>query len=67
MDSGIFAITFDRNKVEIWGFHHSIEDSLEHRHTSNPIGEYIDQSGEFLDKHYCGTILKISFYYDFNL
>ena len=48
MAVGIFAITFDRNKIETWGFHHSTEDTGEHPGMSISIGQYIEQSGEFL-------------------
>ena len=43
----IFAITFDRNTIETWGFHHSTGDTVGHPCMSIPIGQYIDQSGEF--------------------
>ena len=52
MAVGIFAITFDRNKIETWGFHHSTEDRGGHSGMSIFIGQYIDQSREFLDGHY---------------
>jgi hypothetical protein len=42
MAVGIFAITVDTNKVENWGFHHSMEDREGHPEISNFIGQYID-------------------------
>jgi len=40
--SGIFAITFDRNKIETLGFRHSTEDRWEHPSIVVFIGQYID-------------------------
>jgi hypothetical protein len=48
----MFAITFDRNKIETWGFRHSTEDRWGHPNISVFVGQYIDQLGEFLHVHY---------------
>ncbi len=45
---GIFWITFDRNKIETCGFHHSKEQCPGYNYMSNSIGQAIEQSGEFL-------------------
>ena len=58
MAVGIFVITFDRNQIETWGFYHSTEDRRGHPDMTIFIGQYIDQSDDFLNKHYSDNILR---------
>ena len=58
MAIGIFTITFDRNKIEVWSCHRSTEDRIEHPDMSTFTGQYIERSGEFLDGYYSDDILR---------